>query len=130
TALCDHYVLVVVSLSFMYPATPEIYTLSLHDALPIFRPAPGGAPLSSLASPVAQSALPHLRHARGPRRTAHPAAVEEPADRSAALRAGWRTGAGQGPRGTRWLAEDGAEPRAPACPPDDAAPRGGMGARS
>src|SRR5438552_9699321 len=41
------------------PATTEIYTLSLHDALPIFRPPPDPGHLP-------------LPHARGPPRGAHP----------------------------------------------------------
>src|SRR5262249_56689815 len=39
TRLITHFLFPLLFLSFFFtdPATPEIYTLSLHDALPIFR---------------------------------------------------------------------------------------------
>src|SRR5206468_11754615 len=37
TALPYHIVLITVCFFFTAPPTPEIYTLSLHDALPIYR---------------------------------------------------------------------------------------------
>src|SRR5437879_11886782 len=52
---------------FLYtdPATPEIYTLSLHDALPISaKPAPRHAPVLRRGS----GAPPHARHPIAPAR--------------------------------------------------------------
>src|SRR3712207_8488337 len=57
---------------FNDPATTEIYTLSLHDALPISRPAPSPARPSRLRSGEGSCCGGRRRAPRSPARTAAP----------------------------------------------------------
>src|SRR3712207_8853377 len=56
-------------------ATTEIYTLSLHDALPISSPSPGSSGTARRTSPCA--AAPAASWARGRRPASRPARSEE-----------------------------------------------------
>src|SRR2546422_6119450 len=62
--ICPH---ILAFFFFNDTATTEIYTLSLHDALPIFQ---SGSPADD-RSPFARAGEPERRRARPPDRTAH-----------------------------------------------------------
>src|SRR5439155_19514583 len=61
------------------PATTEIYTLSLHDALPICADLPGGAPVppAAILDPPAPGVGGHRAHLRAPHAAGHVARSEE-----------------------------------------------------
>src|SRR5207248_7316498 len=79
---------------FTGTATPALYTLSLHDALPIWRRGPGTARRRGTGCPTPRSpatAAPAARGQRAPGRTARPATSPDGDRKSTRLNSSHRT---------------------------------------